>query len=156
MQDKNCYSNMNIKNKSDLRFSWRWLWKMPSFGIWSNVRSCVSRRFAETYRLHLQGTKTCQRGTSLSRWLQTESPVEKYPAIGGDSLQPPAQAGSSLADFSTMKMEAIYSSETSVHTRSTRRHIPEEAFFIKIFFPVYQCFRFTQRNKSEEEHVECW
>jgi hypothetical protein len=35
-------------------------------------------------------------------------------------LQPPAHAGSSLADFSTLKMEAIRSSETSVHTRSTR------------------------------------
>jgi hypothetical protein len=41
-------------------------------------------------------------------------------------LQPPAHDGSSLADFSTLKMEAIYSSETSVHTRSTRRHIPED------------------------------
>jgi hypothetical protein len=30
------------------------------------------------------------------------------------------------ADFSTLKMEAIRSSETSVHTRSTRRHIPED------------------------------
>jgi hypothetical protein len=42
------------------------------------------------------------------------------------SLQPPAHAGSSLADFSTLKMEAICSSETSVHTRSTQRHIPED------------------------------
>jgi hypothetical protein len=42
------------------------------------------------------------------------------------SLQPPAHAGSSLADFSTLKMEAIPSSESSVHTRSTRHHIPED------------------------------
>jgi hypothetical protein len=42
-------------------------------------------------------------------------------------LQPPAQVGSSLADFFTLKMEAIISSETSVHTRSTRRHIPEDS-----------------------------
>jgi hypothetical protein len=41
-------------------------------------------------------------------------------------LQPPAYAGSSLADFSTLKMEIIRSSETSVHTRSTWRHIPED------------------------------
>jgi hypothetical protein len=41
------------------------------------------------------------------------------------SLQPPAQAGSSLADFSTLKMEAIRSSETLIHTRSTRRHIQQ-------------------------------
>jgi hypothetical protein len=37
-----------------------------------------------------------------------------------------AWAGSSLADFSTLKMEAILSSEMSVYTRSTRRHIPED------------------------------
>jgi hypothetical protein len=42
------------------------------------------------------------------------------------SLQPPAYAGSSLANFSTLKMEVIRSSETSVHTRSTRRHIPKD------------------------------
>jgi hypothetical protein len=42
------------------------------------------------------------------------------------SLQPLAQAGFSLADFSTLKMEAIHSSETSVHTRYTRRHSPED------------------------------
>jgi hypothetical protein len=32
----------------------------------------------------------------------------------------------SLADFSTLKMEAMHSSETSVHTRSTRCYIPED------------------------------
>jgi hypothetical protein len=56
-------------------------------------RSCVNRCFGEMYRLHLQGRKIHERGTSVSRWL---------------------------------KMEAIRSSETSVHTRSTRRHIPED------------------------------
>jgi hypothetical protein len=47
-------------------------------------RSCVNRRFGGTYRLHLQGRKIREQGTSV-------------------------------------KMEAISSSETSVHTRSTRR-----------------------------------
>jgi hypothetical protein len=42
------------------------------------------------------------------------------------SLQTPAHAGSSLADFSILKMEATCSSKMSVHTRSTRRHIPED------------------------------
>jgi hypothetical protein len=41
------------------------------------------------------------------------------------SLQQPAHAGSSLTDFSTLKMEAIRYSETSVRTRSTWRNIPE-------------------------------
>jgi hypothetical protein len=31
-----------------------------------------------------------------------------------------------LAAFSTMEMEVIRSSKTSVHTRSTQRHIPED------------------------------
>jgi hypothetical protein len=49
-------------------------------------------------------------------------------AINSDCFpkQQPAHAGSSLADFFTLKMEAIPSSETSVHTRSTQRHIPED------------------------------
>jgi hypothetical protein len=40
---------------------------------------------------------------------------------------PPAHAGSSIADFSTLKMEAIWSFETSVQsTTSTWRHTPED------------------------------
>jgi hypothetical protein len=73
-------------------------------------RSCVNRHFGGTHRLHLQRRKLRERGTS-DWWL---------------SLQPPTHAGSKLADFSTLKMGAIRSSETSVHTRSTRRHIPED------------------------------
>jgi hypothetical protein len=41
-------------------------------------------------------------------------------------LQRPADTGSSFVDFSTLMIETIRSSETSVHTRSTRRHIPED------------------------------
>jgi hypothetical protein len=41
------------------------------------------------------------------------------------SLQLLAHTGSSLAVSSTLKMEAIRSSETLVHTKTTRRHIPE-------------------------------
>jgi hypothetical protein len=48
-------------------------------------------------------------------------------------LQSPAHAGSSLADFSTLKIEAIYSPETSVHTKSTRLHINLKYFSITFF-----------------------
>jgi hypothetical protein len=61
-------------------------------------RYCVNRRFEGTYRLHLQ----------TADW------------------QPPVHAGSSLADFSTLKMESIRSSRTSVYTISTRPHIPKD------------------------------
>jgi hypothetical protein len=49
-------------------------------------------------------------------------------------LQPPTHAGSSPADFSTLKMEAIHSSETSVYTRPAGRHISEEGIQ-HIFYP---------------------
>jgi hypothetical protein len=50
-------------------------------------------------------------------------------------MQPPAHAGSSLADFSSLRMEPIRSSETSVHSRSTRRHNPQDGnlLFISVF-----------------------
>jgi hypothetical protein len=38
---------------------------------------------------------------------------------------------SPFADFSTLKMEAIRSSETSVDARSTQRHIPEDDILLK-------------------------
>jgi hypothetical protein len=58
---------------------------------------------------------------------RVEKSASEDPAWAGVSkLQPPDHAGSPLADFYTLKMEAIRSSETSVHTRSTRRHIPED------------------------------
>jgi hypothetical protein len=52
----------------DLRFSRRWLWTMTSSGMWCRVDL--------VYRLHLQGRKIRERGTSLIRWLQTKPPVE--------------------------------------------------------------------------------
>jgi hypothetical protein len=56
-----------------------------------------------------------------------------FPNLKDCRLQPPGHASSSLADFSTLKMEAIRSSETSVHTRSTRRHIPEDGILLSPF-----------------------
>jgi hypothetical protein len=50
------------------------------------------------------------------------SPSSEFP----ECLQPPAHAVSSLADFYTLKTEAIRPSETSVYIRSTRRHIPKD------------------------------
>jgi hypothetical protein len=109
---------INVKTKS----LWSWFeenslqpldhgqfyrWRMPSSGDVAPCRYCVNRRFGGTYCPHLQGRNICEWGTSLSRWLQTHS-------------------GSSLVDFSPLKMEVIRSSETWVHTRCTRHHIPDD------------------------------
>jgi hypothetical protein len=45
-------------------------------------------------------------------------------------LQLPTYAGSSLADFSALKIEAMGYSITTVNTRSTRRHIPEDGILL--------------------------
>jgi hypothetical protein len=37
----------------------------------ASCRSCVNRRFGETYRLHLKGRKIRAQGTSVNSWLQT-------------------------------------------------------------------------------------
>jgi hypothetical protein len=55
-------------------------------------------------------------------------------------LQPPAHAGSSLAYFSTLKMEALCSSEVSAHTRSTRRHIPEDGILHSHRRENFKCY----------------
>jgi hypothetical protein len=69
-------------------------------------RYWVNRSLGGTYRLHLQGRrkkKIRERGTSVIRCWQTNFLL-----------------------FSTLKMKAIRSSETSVNTLSTLRHIPED------------------------------
>jgi hypothetical protein len=42
------------------------MWTMPSSWLWRLCRSCINRRFGGTYRLHLQGRKIRERGTSVS------------------------------------------------------------------------------------------
>jgi hypothetical protein len=99
-------------------------------------RSCVTRCFGGTYRLHLQGRKIHERGTNVS------------------SLQPSAHAGSTLADFSTIKVEAIRSSETSVHTRSTRRHFPEYGILQRF---RYVCvLRSLGLDQRKNDRILCW
>jgi hypothetical protein len=77
-------------------------------------RYFVKRRFGGTYHLH------------LTVWLSA-----------------PAHARSSLAVvlfFSNLKMEAIRSSETSVNTMSTRRHIPQDGFLQAIINTILLIF----------------
>jgi Ca2+/Na+ antiporter len=73
-------------------------------------RYCVNRRFGGTYRLHLHGRR------------------EKNPRARNQREQMLIVSTYSLFS-STLKMEAISSSEISVNTISTRRHIPEDSFF---------------------------
>jgi hypothetical protein len=75
---------------------------MPSCGMWRRADLVLT----DVSEKHI---------ASISR-------VEK----SASRLQSSAHAGSSLADVSTLKMEAIRSSETSAHTISARSHIPQD------------------------------
>jgi hypothetical protein len=50
---------------------------MKNATFWDMVpcRSFVNRLFGRTYRLHLQGRKIGERGTSVSGWLQNTDDV---------------------------------------------------------------------------------
>jgi hypothetical protein len=105
----------------------------------AQCRYCVNRRFGGMYLHHLQGRrkkKIRARGPSVCRDI---------------SLLAPAHAGSSLADFllfsSTLKMEAIRSSEASVNTKSTRRHIPENCFL-----RILRCYGNPSSSPSSQYH----
>jgi hypothetical protein len=105
--------------------------KLLKNAVFRDVTPCISsceQMFRRNYCLHLQGIKICEPGTSVSRWLQADS---------------------SLADFYTLKMEAICSSETSVHTKFTRSHIPEDGILrshrrenLKSYTQTFVCFGF--------------
>jgi hypothetical protein len=74
--------------------------------VFWDVGSCryfVNRRFGGTYRLHLQGRRNPRAINQRERVATRSSWIS-----------------------STLKMEAIRSSETSVNEIPTRRHIPED------------------------------
>jgi hypothetical protein len=54
----------------------------------ASCRSCVNRLFGGTYHPHLQGIKIRERGTNVSKWLQTEPPVGRIMEIGQQIVGP--------------------------------------------------------------------
>jgi hypothetical protein len=114
-------------------------------------RSCVNRHFGGTYRLidftmlpasdlqHRPNPPPPQPLCWFPIWPTLLLTLFSSNIAGYFRLQPPAHAGSSLADFSTLKMEAMRSSETSVNTRPTQRHIPEEILHVwKMYVQIYR------------------
>jgi hypothetical protein len=105
-------------------FSQPWLWRLPPSGMSRRVYlmwADVSEKFiASIFRV--ENPRARNQREQVVADLATSGKLFDWWL----SLQPPAHAGSLLADSSTLKMEATRPSETLVHTRTTRRHIPEE------------------------------
>jgi hypothetical protein len=101
-----------FKNKIAVRFEAFTAVTMKNVVFWDVAlcRSCVNRRFGGKHRLHLQGRRIRGRGTSVSCQ--------------------PAHAGFPPEDSSTLKMEAILFSETSVNAHPRRRHSSIKLLFI--------------------------
>jgi hypothetical protein len=66
----------NICFKKFKRFRLPLILKNAVFWDVATCRPYMNRRFGGTYRLHFQCRKIRERGRSVSKWLQTESPVE--------------------------------------------------------------------------------
>jgi hypothetical protein len=86
--------------------------------VWTNVSE---EHIASILRV-AQSAATCSRWFLGRGFFHPEDGDHTFLRNVGSqlSLQPPAHAGSSLTEFSTLNIEAIHSSETSVHTRSIR------------------------------------
>jgi hypothetical protein len=100
-------------------------------------RYCVNRRFGGTYCLLLQG-------------------ISEEPVWAGGW----AHAGSSFANFSTLNMEAIRSSETSVYTISAWRHIPEDGILhqkshCRLMWPEFELYTSQIQTGSSAAVLTC-
>jgi hypothetical protein len=58
--------------------------KYPIFWDVEPFRSCVNRRFGGKCRLHFQGRKIRERGTSVSRWLQPQAEDYRHVFVSTD------------------------------------------------------------------------
>jgi hypothetical protein len=98
--------------------------------MWGCV-DLASTDVSEESILHLQGRKFRERWTSVGRWLQSAT-----------------HTGSPLADFSTLKMEATRSSETSFDARSTQCHIPGD--------DILQTYSFSKTEDEDKMQSLIW
>jgi hypothetical protein len=118
-------------------------------------RSCVNRRFEETSGLHLQGRKIHERGTSMSRWLADWANSRKNQLYKNRGREGGRESG--LHGKSALKMEAIRSSETSIHTRCTWCNIAEDGILhshrcenLKSYIRWYYVYTVTKLCYIEE------
>jgi hypothetical protein len=106
-----------------LRFSWQWLWRMPSSGILhlvADVRIDVSEKCIPSM---IRLTRTSELGKMLA--ITNNQSIFLHSML--QLLVTASIVPSSLIHV-TLMMEAIHSSQTSVLTRATWHNISEDSF----------------------------
>jgi hypothetical protein len=117
-----------------------WIVPIPKCVTVSILCACVleQSRVTSVYSSFFEVCR-CYNSLRLVCWSGPCALYKKPSVLNVCSLQPPAHAGSSLADLYTLKMEAIHFSETSVYTISIRRHIPEDGILYNQSFVNFRC-----------------
>jgi hypothetical protein len=80
-------NHTSVSNHVNVRFEVFTAVIMKNAVFWdvAPCRSCVNRRFGGIFRLHLEGKKIRERGTSVKMWLQTTRGFS-YPEDGGETF----------------------------------------------------------------------
>jgi hypothetical protein len=117
-------------------------------------QSCVNQRFGGTYRLHLQGRKIRERGTSVIRWLQTE------PSVGFQRIKRPDYVNRNITlqeddclSITTCRIYFIWINPCKVHNFSyvcTKNNLPRRRNY---FNAGYSRNRNERINFSSPYHL---
>jgi hypothetical protein len=131
-------------------FSWQWASILWSSGKWSSVDKYQIKGITSDNIAILKSTISCHSGSFLRNlnyppfcciWGSHSIDYEENYALR--CTVPSFLLVTCLADSSTLKMEALCPSETSVNFyRTTQRHIPDDSCFNVIFY-LFTVFRFT-------------
>jgi hypothetical protein len=129
---RNNFPGIDTQRKIRPTWTFMWVWTLRSADGISDVKLAMSGWLSDSWSGESGHGRPLPNVTSdptilksgyrvPHKWaLLTFLPTNEEPAWAGG-----CRPGSSLPDFSTLKMEAICSSQTSLYTISTRRHIPE-------------------------------
>jgi hypothetical protein len=117
----------------------------------SSSLHCIRRKYAPDYTMshYMSSSLHCVRRKYVHKKdiLHTVSNTSIY--CSSDKVGT-CKISASLANFATLKMEAIRSSEMSVNTRPTQRHIPEDDILLQSWYSL-PCIIYFRKFHSQQQ-----